>query len=1096
MRRAVSVAAGALAAALTADLLGGPGGALAASQIAILGGAAATIAVVVAAISLSLRPPRGPTVVAVAVGVALVAGRLTIGAIGSTPDAVLPEGEGEWTGSVAAVSTPKDGTQRFVLTLDGTGLRVDVRSGRYPEVGAGDPVEVAGDFRRPPDDGYGSSLIQRGLAGVIEARRLTLQASDRGPLAAPAAVRTAGDAGLRLAIPEPESGLAAGILLGMRDRVDRSVAADFATTGMSHIVAISGWNIAIVVVALGVALGRLRRRPRTIATLVVVVAYVAVVGATPPVVRAALMAAIVLVARETGRRAAAAAALAWAVVVMLALDPATIADPGFRLSSAATAGLLAWGTPLTERLAGLARGRLPGWVVETLGVSLAAQAATLPIIILGFGRISIVSTAANLVAAPVVPLSMGAGAIALVGGTAVAFLGLPPAIAGVVGIPAWVALGALVAVASVAARLPLASMTLGPPWDLVGAAVAAAGLVVVGVPALRRRFGAAAGRLRRRLGWRHGHGRERRSPVGAAGGGARRGAVEAAGGGARRGAARGSRRRAFRVVAVCIAIALVATIVGAARLPDGRAHVVVLDVGQGDAILVVGERGGRLLVDGGPDPERLVAALDARIPPWDRRIDVVVLTHPHDDHVAGLPLLLGRYTVGRAFEPGLDVSSPAYRAWREALRAHAIPSADLATGDVLHVDGVTLRVLWPDPGRAAREPAEDGRGINDVSIVLLGEAGGGRFLLTGDAEDDVDPIILSRSLPRVDLLKVAHHGSRTATSTALLDTIAPTVAIVSVGAKNRYGHPSSGTLERISAHGARVLRTDREGTVDASFGDARVEVRRERSTADAAGALPRAPDAAWPLPAIAEVATRRWTADLAATPTARAPAPPDEHRSDGPRAALLYHRADGRPRARRGRGAPSLPRSPTLVPPPCSRGRGGGRLARRARGGGRPRPGSSARGVGRAPPRRRQARPGRRLRDGASPRRWVRGVACRARLGHARERGGHPPGDEARGRPGIRPVARHGPGGGPHRRVCGQARRPAARVDGSTLRRVGPPLSAGRGDARLGPGGGQGHPGPSRAPGARRVCARGRAPGGRPPARLDRPRAPAGVARR
>jgi competence protein ComEC len=978
MRRAVSVAAGSLAAALTADLLGGPGGALAASQIAILGGAAATIAVVVAAISLSLRPPRGPTVVAVAVGVALVAGRLTLGAIGSTPDAVLPEGEGEWTGSVAAVSTPKDGTQRFVLTLDGTGLRVDVRSGRYPEVGAGDPVEVAGDFRRPPDDGYGSSLIQRGLAGVIEARRLTLQASDRGPLAAPAAVRTAGDAGLRLAIPEPESGLAAGILLGMRDRVDRSVATDFATTGMSHIVAISGWNIAIVVVALGVALGRLRRRPRTIATLVVVVAYVAVVGATPPVVRAALMAAIVLVARETGRRAAAAAALAWAVVVMLALDPATIADPGFRLSSAATAGLLAWGTPLTERIAGLARGRLPGWVVETLGVSLAAQAATLPIIILGFGRISIVSTAANLVAAPVVPLSMGAGAIALVGGTAVAFLGLPPAIAALVGIPAWVALGALVAVASVAARLPLASMTLGPPWDLVGAAVAAAGLVVVGVPALRRRFGAAAGRLRRRLGWGHDHRRERRSPVEAAGGGARRGAVEtagggargaveAAGGGARRGAARGSQRRAFRVAAVCIAIALVATIVGAARLPDGRAHVVVLDVGQGDAILVLGERGGRLLVDGGPDPERLVAALDARIPPWDRRIDVVVLTHPHDDHVAGLPLLLGRYTVGRAFEPGLDAPSPAYRAWREALRAHAIPSVDLVTGDVLHVDGVTLRVLWPDPGRAAGEPAEDGRGINDVSIVLLGEAGGGRFLLTGDAEDDVDPIILSRSLPPVDLLKVAHHGSRTATSTALLDATAPAVAIVSVGAKNRYGHPSSDTLERISAHGARVLRTDREGTVDASFGDARVEVRRERSAGDGAtaapgasgaagaSASPGASSAAGTLPSTPRATARRWTPDLAATPAAHAPAahvpaPPNERDDDGPTAALLYHRTDGRPRARRGRGAPSFPRSPTLVPPPCSRGRGGGGLARRARGGGRPRPGSSARGGGRAPP--------------------------------------------------------------------------------------------------------------------------------------------------
>ncbi len=1019
MKRAASLAVGALAAALVADLLGGPDGALDSSQIAVIGGTGAALAVLIAAVGASRPSPRGRTIVAVAVGVALVSGRLTLGAIGQVPTGVLPEGEGEWTGSVAAVATPKDGTQRFQLVLDGTGLRVDVRSARYPEVVAGDPVIVAGRFRLPPDDGYGSSLVRRGLAGVIEARRLELEARERGPLAAPAAVRTAGDDGLRLAVPEPESGLAAGILLGMRDRVGRSVAADFATTGMSHIVAISGWNIAIVVAALGVALGRLRRRPRTIATLAVVVAYVAVVGASPPVVRAALMAAIVLAARETGRRAAAAAALAWAVVAMLVLDPATIADPGFRLSSAATAGLLAWGTPLTERLAGLSRGRLPRWVVETLGVSLAAQAATLPIIILGFGRISVVSTAANLVAAPVVPLSMGAGAIALVGGTAVASLGLPPAIAGLIGIPAWVALGALVAIASLAARLPLASITLGPPWDLVGAAAAAAGLVVVGVPVLRDMVGAAGRGLGRRIGW--GPGRRRRQRwAGLAARAPGAGEAAAAGGrGGRKGAPGGSPRRAIRIAAVCVAIALVATIVGAARLPDGRAHVVVLDVGQGDAILVLGERGGRLLVDGGPDPERLVPALDARIPPWDRRIDVVVLTHPHDDHAAGLPLLLGRYTVGRAFEPGMDAPGPGYRAWREALRAHAIPSAALAAGDVLHVDGVTLRVLWPDGGRAAIEPTTDGRGINDVSIVLLGETGGGRFLLTGDAEDDVDPVLLARSLPRVDVLKVAHHGSRTATSDALLDATAPSVAIVSVGAANRYGHPSADTLARIRAHGGRVLRTDTDGTVDASFRDGRVEVRHERSTGDTEGALPRAPDATGPVPAVAQGAPRRWRPDLAGTPAAHAPAPPAQRDDDGPRAALLYHRTDGRPRARRGRGAPSLPRSPTLVPPPCSRGRGGGWLARRARRGGRPRPGSSARGGGRTPPRRRQARSARRPREGVSPRRRVRGVARGARLGLARERGGRPPGDRPRGGRDIRPVARHGTGGGPHRGVCG-----------------------------------------------------------------------------
>ena len=111
------------------------------------------------------------------------------------------------------------------------------------------------------------------------------------------------------------------------------------------------------------------------------------------------------------------------------------------------------------------------------------------------------------------------------------------------------------------------------------------------------------------------------------------------------------------------------------------------------------------------------------------------------------------------------------------------------------------------------EPASTGRGINDTSIVLLGEANGRRFLLTGDAEDDVDPRLVARGLPRIDVLKVAHHGSATATSAALLDATRPGIALVSVGAGNDYGHPAPSTLARLRDVGARVYRTDLHGTV-------------------------------------------------------------------------------------------------------------------------------------------------------------------------------------------------------------------------------------------------------------------------------------------
>ena len=159
----------------------------------------------------------------------------------------------------------------------------------------------------------------------------------------------AGDA-LALVLPEPEAGLAAGILIGLRDRVDREVAAAFTTAGVSHVVAISGWNIAIVAAAIGAVAGRLGRRRRSSSRPLAIVAYVAFAGASPSVLRAGAMAGVVLLARESGRAGLAATALGWAAAILLFVDPRLIGDAGFQLSTLATAGLIAWATPMTARL--------------------------------------------------------------------------------------------------------------------------------------------------------------------------------------------------------------------------------------------------------------------------------------------------------------------------------------------------------------------------------------------------------------------------------------------------------------------------------------------------------------------------------------------------------------------------------------------------------------------------------------------------------------------------------------------------------------------------------------------------------------------------
>ncbi len=1025
------VGTGAIVAALVASAAGLPAGALAGATAVTAGGA-------VAAGLLGGRSPwRGAA--AVLAGAGLVLARLLLPGGAATPAGDLPAGGGPWTGRVVAVGTPAAGTQRLTLALDGpSGVLLAVSAPRYPAVEPGDLVRVDGTPAAPPDGGYGDFLRRTGVAGTLRTR--TLERMGRAGDAASLLERTrraAGDA-LTIALPEPAAGLATGILIGLRDRVDRDLAAAFTTTGLSHVVAISGWNIALVAGLVGALLAGRARRTRSGAIVIAIGAYTVLAGASASVVRAAAMAGVALLARETGRPGTAAAALGWAIACLVVAVPSTASDVGLQLSAAATAGLIAWSGPLTALLARRA-GHLPAWVREGLGVSLAAQAATLPIVLLSFGRLAPLSPLLNLAVVPLVPLAMAAGALALAGG-AVAALGGPLLVASLAGLPGAIVLGILVALVRTAATLPFANVALDPPAGAVAAGVVVLASLVV---RLRRRAAAAITALASPRLPEPAPGRQRGRPTD------------------RRS------RRLLRVAAILAGLAVAIVVLAAATRPDGRVHVTVLDVGQGDAILVTGPSGGRMLVDGGPDPDRLLVALDGRLPPWDRRIDLVVLTHPHEDHVAGLPLLLDRYRVGRVAEPGMPGLGPGYRAFVAALAAHGMVAAHLGAGGSFALDGVAFDVLWPTPASVPAEPSDDGNVVNDCSIVLLGAFEGRRFLLTGDAEADVEHELVARGLPRVDLLKAGHHGSRTSTTDELVAALRPRVAAISVGADNDYGHPAAEVLARLEAAGAMVLRTDLVGTIDVALDADGLEVRTERPVRAPAGAA-----------AAGARATRSGA--VTAGSGARSAAPPPS----GARGAVPYHRWDVRPLAPGRRRPPALPRPARLAPAPLARRRGGrgvpggpGRGARRAR---RPAP----RGGGRPPPRRGQVASGERPGRDPPPRAGLRRLAGRpgARGARACRVGAHGDAPHRRRR---RRLARNGDARGAPRRLRRQAGRAASRVDGLPLRRLAPPLSGrlerrGR-RGRLGPGGSPGGRGlpPCRPRG--RGCPAPGLDGGRPP---------------
>ncbi len=810
MSASLWLAAGAVIAALVAPGIGSPTVAASAGLIALV-------------VTATRRPTEPATArrsarrlaLPMALGALAIGLRLILTPIDSAAPAALPDGRGPWLATVESRGSDRAGSQVATLRLeadegDGTWL-VAATLPRYPEIEPGQVVRVDGALEAPQPGPYADYLHRVGVEATLQSRSLSVSGAVVGPAAALERLRRgAGDA-LAAAIPEPEAGLAAGIVIGLRDRVDRDLAADFTTVGASHVVAISGWNIAIVAATVAALAGGLGRRRRSVILAVAIVAYVLFAGASPSVVRAAAMAGVVLLARETGRAGRAAAALGWAAAILLIVEPSLVLDAGFQLSTLATAGILAWANPLDQRLRRVAGGRLPDWLAESLGVSLAAQAATLPIVLVTFGRLAVISPVINLAVVPLVAPAMAAALVAMIGG-AIAVLGGPSIVATIAGLPAWALLTAMCTVVRTGAALPIASLTLAPPWTLV------AGLAVTLGPAAV----VVARRRQRPHGERRGPGQPPAraqevparisvpksvpSPVPSPA--ASRPAPATA---MRRPV---GRRLPPRLAAIALALAVGSLGLAAAHRPNGTTRITVLDVGQGDSILVEGGSGGRMLIDGGPDPDRLLVELDRRLPPWDRRIGILVLTHPHEDHVAGLPILLERYRIGRIYETGMRGPGPGYAAFAHELATPTAPPVGiLATGARISLDDIRFRVLWPDPGRVPREPPDAGRGINDVSIVLLGEVAGRRFLLTGDVEDDVDPLLAQRGLPPIDILKVAHHGSATASTPAFLGAVRPRVAIVSAGAGNPYGHPARSTIQRLADTGARVLRTDTDGSV-------------------------------------------------------------------------------------------------------------------------------------------------------------------------------------------------------------------------------------------------------------------------------------------
>ena len=693
-------------------------------------------------------------------------------------EAEAVRGDGTWRPATGAVQ----------VWADASIQPADDRS--HPFIAHGDLVTLRGLLDAPPSIGafdYREHLAARGIGSQLSRASVTgvEPASGGGVLGAVHAARTRASEAIERHVAEPQAALTRALLLGLRGSVPPSVASDFRDAGMAHLLAVSGLHVGVLLglslLASASLLGR-RRGLYLAVPIVVLWAYIALAGAPPSAVRAGAMGSAYLLALATGRLTAPLNALGLAALVLLAWSPAALWDRSFQLSFTAMLGVIVMGLPLAR----WAQGNLPSVgrgeagmralslrgarsVAAALLVSAGAVTGSLPLVALNFHQVPLLGIPATLIALPLLPLLLVAGVLTAALGV------VAPPLADAAGLVVAGAGGLVLLDAAVVSRIPggVAQVDfVTAPWAWAAYAAMFAVLALLH----RGRWAEAARGLAAAL-WR------------------------------------GPRRRADAWGLVALIAVLAGTLwLAAAGRPDGLLHVSFLDVGQGDATLIITPDGASVLIDGGGDPRVAIPLIDAALPPGRQRIDVAFLTHPHRDHMDGLLELARRGRIGRLVVP--PVLPGEDDGWRRELDALGVSVHEGVEGMVVEfTDGVTVEVLNP-PSPPLVGTASD---VDNNGLVLRVRLGDAALLFTGDLFEGGERLMLERGADvGAAVLKLGHHGSETSTGAAFLEAVAPSIAVVSAGAENTLGHPSALVIERVGGYAGegRIFETARQGTIE------------------------------------------------------------------------------------------------------------------------------------------------------------------------------------------------------------------------------------------------------------------------------------------
>ncbi len=762
---------------------------------------------------------------------------------------VLPSHIGETTRVRVVVSSPvreSSGWQSAVVTV----LRCDIDGEAETENAwfEAPPAEEAAPLLQglileciarveAPEGKSGSGfdqkrwLRQQGVCTVlkvVDAGSLSVMGRRGGAAGAFDRLRVAAQQHLSLGPDARVNEVMQGVVTGDTVGIDKDWLEAFRRSGTAHMLSVSGLHVASLA-AIMIGIARLLRAPRWVGFILAATAALLMIpfmGPSPPIIRAAVMIIIVLLGRWVGRGRDQWQILALAAVVILAINPFALFDVGFQLSFSALAGLMALGPPF-QRLFG----RMPAVVGANLAVSLAAGLGTAPVALAQFGRTSLVSPLANLLVVPTLPVVTGLGMASVLAG--LLWHGFSIALDTLASLPMmWTVL-----ISRLAAVFPvLESRHLGRALAVAagGALVLPAALALTG-RAVRLPLGVRSQFLSSQLGWVRRHRPGGRALAWAAG------ALLVTIGGASGFAAHEAGAHGVRAAQM---------VFGGRTWPD-QAEVRVLDIGQGNAVLVRTPEHHAVLFDAGPKGCDLAGQLRSL---GVHKLDAVVISHPHADHFAGLLEVVEEVEVAALIDniqivaagprgppmSGGDTFTDAggealqYLALREAIVARGGEYVFAGTGSSVTLDGLVVRFFAPpkpltmsmgDEPWEERGRAPSGDDLNAASLVALLSVDGIDVLLPGDAEADT---LARYGLPPVEILVVSHHGSRGAVSSEMLERLSVRIGIISVGADNSFGHPDGSTVAMLEEGVDTVLRTDTNGWVSCRLNGELISVATER----------------------------------------------------------------------------------------------------------------------------------------------------------------------------------------------------------------------------------------------------------------------------